>query len=338
MFRELQRLPERVPPLLGESLRGYLMRVAENNNLSGADRLLRDSVGGSRLPITTRRALILADYCRCDIPEFFQLFGIENRSPDGMRQWQLAGEVISKDYFLRPGKPSLCPDCLREERYLRGQWEITMYIACPSHDCMLLTDCPSCKKAISPHRANLDACNCGFQFCEVDCPQATPEAAWVAALINRFLSGDSKTTSHSIKSVGSISTRNRLAALSLDSLFKSFWFFGHYIDAIVPMAVGRSRPDAHGVMQMLRKTIAMLDTWPESFLDVLTRRAQRIDPSRSSHPEKGLAPLRNYLESELSDENLAFIRVAYDRFIQDAWRNRAYATYRKRSATQLELF
>lgn len=48
MLRQPGRLLVRVAPLWCESLRGYLMRAAEANGLSGADRLLTDVVGGAR--------------------------------------------------------------------------------------------------------------------------------------------------------------------------------------------------------------------------------------------------------------------------------------------------
>jgi hypothetical protein len=330
------RLLVRVVPLWGESLRGYLMRAAEANGLSGADRLLTNVVGGAKYPTTTKRAVALADYCRCDVFEFMQLFGIERRTLDGLRQWQFAGEVVTKDYFLRPSQPSVCPRCLVESAYLRGQWEMTFFVACPFHNIWLIQCCPGCGKALSPHRAQLDQCNCGFAFAEA-CPEvAPPEAVWAAQLIQRFISDGAAYVAE--PQVTTHATTDRLATLGLDALFKTFWFIGQYLGEEEFVPVGRARPGAGEVVEIFRKTIEVLDGWPGTFLQRLEERMQGFDPERTRRPEKALMPLRNYLEQELNDDGHVFIHAAYDRFVRDAWRNRAYDTYRKNRMPQMELF
>ncbi len=330
------RLLVRVVPQWGESLRGYLMRAAEANGLSGADRLLINVVGGARYPTTIKRAVALADYCRCDVFEFMQLFGIEGRTADGLRQWQFAGEIVTKDYFLRPGQPSVCPRCLAESSYLRGQWEMTFFVACPLHNIWLIHCCPGCGKALSPHRAKLDRCNCGHVFAKA-CPEvASREAIWAAQLIQRFMSDG---TGYPVESgVAMPATTDRLARLGLDALFKTFWFIGQYLGEEEFVSVGRARPGAREVEEIVRRTIEVLDGWPGSFLQRLEARTQGFDPRRTRRPEKALMPLRNYLEQELNEDGHVFIHAAYDRFVRDAWRNRAYDTYRKNRIPQMELF
>ena len=336
MFPLPGRLLVRVVPQWGESLRGYLMRASEANGLSGADRLLTNVVGGAKYPTTTKRAVALADYCRCDVFEFMQLFGIEGRSSDGMRQWQFAGEVVTKDYFLRPGQPSVCPRCLKESVYLRGEWEMTFFVACPFHNILLVQSCPGCGKPLSFHRAKLDRCNCGFPYAEA-CPEvAPPEAVWAALLVQRFVSDGAR--SQIEPRVATSITTDRLAALGLDALFKTFWFFGQYLGEEDFVPIGRARPGVREVVEIVRKTIRVLDGWPGVFLQRLEERVRGFDPGRTRRPEKALMPLRNYLEQELNDEGHAFIHAAYNRFVQDAWRSRAYDTYRKNRIPQMELF
>jgi hypothetical protein len=126
--------------------------------------------------------------------------------------------------------------------------------------------------------------------------------------------------------------------LGLDALFKTFWFFGQYLREEEFVPVGRARPGAREVVGIIRKTIEVLDGWPGSFLQRLEECMQGLDPERTHRPEKALMPLRNYLEQELNDDGHTFIHAAYDRFVRDAWRNRAYDTYRKTRIPQMELF
>ena len=243
MLIQNNRLPVRMPPFRNESLRGYLMRSAEANDLTGIDRLLINAVGGTRMPVTPKIAMILADYCRLDVHEFFQLFGIEYRVAVS-RQWQIAGEWVTKDYFVRSNKPSICPHCLIEESYLRGQWELSFYIACPKHNCLLVTTCSSCQRKLSAHRSRLGRCNCGFPFTESKSDPAPPEAILVADLVETRITGESKVNyaGHCIVSTVVI---ERLARLSLDSLFKTIWFLGHCFTEKGALETGhaRIRPD-----------------------------------------------------------------------------------------------
>ena len=237
---EANRLPVRIPPLDSESLRGFLMRVADQNGLTGIDRLMIDVVGGARLPITPRRAQLLADYCRCDVPEFFQLFGVEYRSEDGGRKWQIADQWVTKDYFIRAGRPAICPDCLRSEGFLRGQWDLTFYAACSLHRRRLIEVCPACCRPLSAHRARIDACNCGHSFLSDETsPDPVEEALWLASLIDwRVANTVQRATWQTSEKMGR--AVDRLASLDLDALFKTIWFFGHCFSIREPLQ-NRSR-------------------------------------------------------------------------------------------------
>lgn len=213
---------------------------------------------------------------------------------------------------------------------------MTFFVACPVHCVLLVRDCPGCGKSLSPHRAVLDRCNCGFAFAEAKTELAPIEAVWAAQLIQRYVSEGPQ---YQVKPPPTTAyTTDRLAALGLDALFKTFWFFGRYLSEDYCVPVSRARPGAGQVVQLVRKTIQILDGWPDSFLQHLEERMRGYDPLCISRPEKALAPLRNYLEQELDNEGQAFIHAAYDRFLRDAWRNRAYDAYRKSRITQMELF
>lgn len=336
---ETYRLPVRVPPLASESLRGFLMRAAEQNGLSGIDRLMTDVVGGARLPITPRRAQLLADYCRCDVPEFFQLFGIEYRSEDGGRKWQIADQWVTKDYFIRAGRPAICPACLRSEGYLRGQWDLTFYAACSVHGLRLLETCHACRRPVPAHRARIDACNCGHSFVSDQTLPAPEEALWLASLVDRRVTNIVRhaTWQTSEKTGRAV---DRLASLDLDALFKTIWFFGHCFTTSHPLQTGHGRQKASvdAALQIIRAAFDVLEDWPDSFMLGLERGLWRFDPDGGRHPESCLMPIHHYLARELAGPESAFISAAYERFLRDAWKSRNYVPTRQKATQQMELF
>lgn len=333
-----RRLPVRVPPIQGESLRGYLMRSAAENDLSGPDRILMDTIGSARLPITPGRASVIADYCRCDVPEFFQLFGIEQRSVEKQRQWQLAGEWITKDYFVRSNQPSVCPECLLETCHLRGSWELTFNVACPRHGCMLIDRCPGCRKRLSPHRRRMATCNCGYRLDTAPVQVGTAEAVFIAALIEMRIAGTGHLPREVFTPVGH-DIAERLTVMNLDILFKSLWFFGHIADSSPFEAWhGRKKPDSGQSLQIIRGSLALLAGWPDSFLRALETIRGRNSQKSGTHPEASLMPVRRYMENELVPDRLGFVHLAYERFIRSLWKESSAASRRYPRHPQLELF
>jgi len=315
------------------------MRVAGQNGFSGIDRLMTDVVGGARLPITPRRAQLLADYCRCDVSEFFQLFGIEYRSEDGSRRWQIADQWVTKDYFIRAGHPAICPACLRKEGWLRGQWDLTFYTVCSLHGQRLLETCRACRRPVSAHRARIDSCNCGHSFLTDETPPASEEALWLASLVDRRVTNINRCARRKTpETVGRVV--DRLASLDLDALFKTIWFFGHCFAICEPLQTGHGRQKASvdSAERIIRAAFDILVDWPDSFVLGLERWLRRFDPDGRHHPESCLMPIHHYLSRELSGSESSFIAVAYERFLRDAWKSRNYVPTRLNATQQMELF
>lgn len=314
------------------------MRTAAQNGLSGIDRLMTDVIGGARLPITPRRAQLLADYCRCDVPEFFQLFGIEYRAADGGRKWQFADQWVTKDYFIRAGRPAICPACLRSEGFLRGQWALTFYAACPLHGLRLLEACPACHRPVSAHRARIDACNCGHSFLSDETLPSPAEALWLASLVDQRVTSTDRSARWQT-SEKACRVVDRLASFDLDTLFKTIWFFGHCFTTSDPLQTGHGRQKASvdTALQIITAAFNVLKDWPDSFTRGLERWLWRFDPDGKRHPESCLMPIHHYLARELAGSESAFISAAYERFLRDAWKTRNYVPAKQKATHQMEL-
>lgn len=334
------RLLKRVCPHPEESLRGYLMRTAYVNGRSCADRVVVEALGYACLTITQAQALQLADYCRCAPSEFFQLSGIEYRNTDGSRYWKIEGNAVTRDYLIRPGRHALCPRCLESHSVHKARWDLTLYAACVEHHCLLLEKCPKCARLISPRRARLSACNCGFRFVEAPVIEADESLLIASSLIDHAISGDRGT---SFDSFTCLEQRmlERLAAMALETLLKSLWFFGLLVAESRSPGIGRGRRrrGVDSAVVIVREAISLLKNWPTGFVAALENIRGDAHAKFALSSASHLTQIRSYLEGELRQiPEGAFVAAAYDRFISDWWATTGRTCRSNAAPSQMELF
>jgi len=63
--------------------------------------------------------------------------------------------------FLRLTKPMICTQCILEEKYIDIFFDLDFAVACPKHQCRLLSQCPSCERDLQWFRPGLSRCSCG---------------------------------------------------------------------------------------------------------------------------------------------------------------------------------
>lgn len=67
--------------------------------------------------------------------------------------------------FIRHQSTPVCPQCLAEAPYIRQQWHLLPFKACPKHHCKLVERCPECGKLLNYQSAESIAhCECGFSL------------------------------------------------------------------------------------------------------------------------------------------------------------------------------
>lgn len=334
------RLLKRVSPHPGESLLGYLMRTADANARSSADRVVVEALGYASLTITAAQALQLADYCRCAPPEFFQLSGIEYRNSDGSRFWIIEGHAVAKDYLIRASRQALCPKCIELRPVLKARWNLTLYTACVDHRCLLLEKCPKCARLISPRRARLTDCNCGFCFSEAHVAEAAESLLVVSALIDHAIAGGQEPSFSSFHCLES-RMLDRLAAMPLETLLKSLWFFGLLVaESRTPgIGRGRRRRGVDAASRIASEAISILRDWPSGFLSALEQIRDGTQTRFSLTEASHLAQVRGYLDGEMRHlPESAFVAAAYDRFISDWWAATGKTSRSNLAPSQMELF
>ncbi|GIU51747.1 hypothetical protein TUM4438_42480 [Shewanella sairae] len=144
----------------------------------------------------------------------------------------------------------VCPQCLKEEPYIRQAWHIRPVEACAKHECELLHHCPECQQPINYiENESITHCACGFEFALASSEKADNQAV----LLSRSLFEGDALSNNPLLFMGT-SVTQRFAAL--------LWYQKRHAKNTECMA--------HGAL-------AYFENWPSSFyreLDAVTTGAE----------------------------------------------------------------
>lgn len=164
----LVRLPLRCDPIAGESLSGFIHRLAERNLVRPAASLLR---GGHRRPFPVYDDMAALEHLAVLSDRSVAALATMGTTASALRSgpephpyapWAqvFLGQVVD-NVQLRDWRRAFCPACLNEAAFHRASWELHFLTACPVHRCALATICPRCEKAVDWNTSTLTGCRCG---------------------------------------------------------------------------------------------------------------------------------------------------------------------------------
>lgn len=152
---------------------GYLTRLSEANGLATPWHLL-DMMGYGRPSVVTPG---------CKFQRLQKLLGpLQVLPPDfgyhprraSRSQVVLLGHAIHVRH-LSISKARICPSCLLENGFAHAAWDLQLFMACPIHGSLLITQCPDCGRSLDALRHGLLECRCGYSLSECEQSIAPPE-------------------------------------------------------------------------------------------------------------------------------------------------------------------
>ena len=148
-----------VTPRPGESLVGFVFRLAERIGMSSGRSLGRQAGFGALTNRPSADALAgLAEIAGLDISE---LEAISYGPPDNtfavFRGCRIPFPLLSGSYFNR----KICPACMSASAYHRSHWDLACVSICTIHALHLVSRCPSCGKDLLWGASSLCDCKCG---------------------------------------------------------------------------------------------------------------------------------------------------------------------------------
>lgn len=140
-----------------ESLRGYLLRLAQANGHPGAGWIIGElwgtekagALGASQIAMLER----LAGLAAADVAALGSVWV-------GKARARLTAGVEIGRWWIDLRRPKICPMCLKERAVLRPVWDHSYVVACPRHGCEMLAACPRCARPLDWRRRWVDRC-CG---------------------------------------------------------------------------------------------------------------------------------------------------------------------------------
>ena len=77
----------------------------------------------------------------------------------------------------------VCPICLRERPRLLAAWDLTYWLVCPRHKCLMLHRCRNCGRPLHWRRTQINRCCGGTTFAEMETEEADRETLDLMYLI-----------------------------------------------------------------------------------------------------------------------------------------------------------
>lgn len=307
-------------PKPDESLRGFLVRVAERNHLNSMAPLVRFVKNREDWLFDDMNLLQLAELARCDVADLAAINLYAYRDHNGYEGYKRGSHRISKGYFVVHRYPRVCPICLRESEYLRAIWDITFVVACPQHGSLLIDICPHCKKFISWERPGVFKCKCGFDLRRSQTDVADDdELTWSWMIAAAF----GEPLNQKLSSRLPILLIRRLLNLSPDAILKTIWYFGNYVAAEGNVRAGHARHHPNTILasKILRDATNSLLDWPKQYVHLLEHLGSSpIRQFNMSKLERMFGSVHRYLLEEMSDPELRFVHAAYEWAVREIWR------------------
>lgn len=291
----------RPTPISGECIRGYLLRLTEENFIV-RQFWLRDSP--EELKIIR---LSIGKKLHGRLGKLFQ----ERPSE------QTSSPSLGSSYLIRANS-RCCPDCFRERPYWRVEWEHRFYVVCHIHKKCLIDLCPVCFAQLGWKRHSLGACVCGSKITD----WTGRDGYKGALLISEFIAlAIAKETGRNFEHLNNflISKFGHLSSNNFSALVHLFGTF-----AINPLARRKSGAhectDMEGSLTLVNAASSILDEWPKNFEDFLKAvggyqegRGIELMPSRHFY---GFV---NALHKKFCTPELRFVLRRYRSFVLMHW-------------------
>lgn len=153
-------LPIRPLPKADENAIGYIIRLAKSNHFRNLSEFLK-AYASKALPSQYNTSSLLASITLASKLTGHDL--IDKDYPIVSGDWANDPEVDASKRFTFSRKPCICPHCVREDGYLKSNWQYTVNSYCEKHQCAHINVCPSCNKELvwNVQLLNLTCQRCG---------------------------------------------------------------------------------------------------------------------------------------------------------------------------------
>ena len=273
MPNDPHRLAFAPAPAIGESIHGYMGRLAEANGYAEVAAFASAlGLGASVGPLSRDRTWQrLGEWTGLPPPALDALRWRRVTTVAGRGMVDFLGTRIALQ-FLSARRPRACRACLAADGIHRDLWAVSHVLACPAHACRLSDYCPDCDRR--PARAAAWRCDCGGGDAAADPARAPDEAVRVARELAALFGKDRTGVA------GDAAARPPAPFDGLDAndLLMHLAVLGaaaDHDDATATALTSRQyratapTPSCADALERLRSAVRIMEGWPGSLDDVL---------------------------------------------------------------------
>jgi hypothetical protein len=318
------RLLFRADPVAGESPRGYLCRVAYEHGYSSPNAIAQIAglwvSGSGSVSGLDHDATIppISQVLRLEAEEWRSMCYHHVKGRSRFKQRSFNGETISAD-DLNYRRPRLCTACLRERSIWWAVWDLGLVVACPAHRCLLINQCPVCKRRIAWERPAIHKCRCGFDLREISAEPADSDLVAINTIVYRAAGSTQAQTAE--VDIGDLNFPPELLHLKLGALLRFILFIGSINEGSILRR--KQRPfratDLTVATAICHGAVALLRDWPRPLREVLHR---MIPPSSNVATLNFRDIFRNFyrhLFRVLPRREFGFLHDAFEQFVIEDW-------------------
>ena len=139
-----------------ESWPGYLLRLSGANGFSGINAIARILKQTNYQLIASPPASVLRRLnVSCDLPTGHNFPVASSDS----RRTKLGAH--GRSVYAR-----VCPKCLTNDKipYSKAAWDLALHVCCSTHQCVLIDECPQCRRHLDYLRPSIVRCKCGYNL------------------------------------------------------------------------------------------------------------------------------------------------------------------------------
>ncbi|KRF19356.1 TniQ family protein [Paenibacillus sp. Soil787] len=225
---------------------------------------------------------------------------------------------LLKDYVISKISPKrifntklkICPFCTKEDQYVRKHWELLLVTTCPTHQCLLIDNCPNCKSEIS--QENLEQCrHCKTNFIdnsgielgahldEVHLSKLLIEKAYLIESDHLLLGHLNFVELHKLFFMLLLESDNNLTLQSKYAVINEFT-----IEVIHPIMI---------------RIMNLFSEWPFRFHDFLKHYKSKRKSSRQEGVDKDFGSFYSVLYSSFEENQFDFLRNEFENYITQHW-------------------
>lgn len=256
-------------PFRYESLRGFLLRVSEENGYASPS-VIAKLLGVKETALKSKnlpaRSLAILLGKNPNILDRHSYLSSDSQSSLSLKILEHKLEPNYAQLLIR-SNAQFCPACVKERGYIDAFWDLGIALACPIHNIKPLSHCHKCYRKISWFRPGLLKCDCGADYSRSLLEKCEPKYTELLQIIYAKLH-DEPIMELPNKGQFPLSHFNNLTLGQLLSILYKFGRLNKFYEFEVD-AESQEASKSTFAIRALKASLSIFSEWPNAYIKFL---------------------------------------------------------------------